>query len=162
MPKKKSSTQKTPSPNVTWKRVGNIFFFLSSVSCFAHPQSLQPGRGKQLTTSTDTHTHTQSTGITKKLGGKSVSRETEPGSTHHRDEIPNMNASAVPLPRARHGCLGVGGRRSYLRRSPSRNAKSGAAVSAPRSGSSKRAAEITKQLSLIRLNELSCREGRGR
>ena len=70
-----------------------------------------------------------------------------------------MSASAVPLPRARHGCLRVRGRRSYLRHSPPTNTKSCAAVNILRSGYSKRAAEITTQLSLIGLDELSCREG---
>lgn len=89
----------------------------------------------------------------------SVSQETEPGSTHHGDEIPNMNARALPLPRAGHGCLCAQrslGRRGYPSRWFSRECH--AAGTILRYSSSRRAAEITKQLSLIGLNELSCRE----
>ena len=73
-----------------------------------------------------------------------------------------MNASVLPVPKTRHGCpciLWRLGQRSYLRHGLPRNAKSGAAASMPRSGSQWQVAEITKQLSVIGLNESSCREG---
>ena len=69
----KSTPQKTPSYNLPWKNVKEIFPL--SRSC--HPQSLQSACGMQLRDKhrhTHTHTHTQSSRISMKLSGNSVSR----------------------------------------------------------------------------------------